>query len=190
MTSIELLAKLRRDIYAITDFAKELEFLPESTLNWKERAEKWSILECLEHLNRYSSYYNAELTKAIARAIPSDNQHEAKSTWIGKKFIAMMDPDNKTKHKTFARMNPTHGVLKKDVIERFLKNQDELLNIVNNSTKVDLNKGSVPVEFLKILRMNLGDALQFVVVHEQRHVRQAQAARSNAETLLAPALKI
>jgi hypothetical protein len=63
MTSDELLAKLHRDIHVIIEFAKEFEFLPESTLNWKERNEKSSILECLEHLNRYSLYYNLELRK-------------------------------------------------------------------------------------------------------------------------------
>ena len=109
---------------------------------------------------------------------------------MGKKFIAMMHPDSTKKHKTFARMNPSNGSLKKEVIERFLKNQEELLDILNEAGKIDLNKASIPVEFLKILRMNLGDALQFVVVHAQRHINQAHRARSNAETLLTPALKI
>jgi len=190
MTSIDLLAKLRHDIRTIIDVAKEFELLPESILNWKERAEKWSVLECLEHLNRYSLYYHVELRKAIAGAVPSDNRQEAKSTWMGKKFIAMMDPDNTKKHKTFARMNPSHGSLKKEVIERFLKNQEELVDIVKEAAKIDLNKASIPVEFLKILKMNLGDALQFVVVHEQRHITQARRARLNAETLLTPALRI
>ena len=190
MTSIELLAKLRRDVHVIIDYAKEIELLPESILNWKERSDKWSILECLEHLNRYSLYYHVELRRAIARTIPSDNKLQTKSTWIGKKFIAMMHPENTRKQKTFARMNPIHSALKKDVIERFLRNQEELINIINEVSKIDLNKASIPVEFLKILRMNLGDALQFVVVHEQRHIKQAHTARSNAETLLTPALKI
>jgi hypothetical protein len=190
MTSIETLSKLRRDIHEILVLAKEFEHLPESTLNWKEHSEKWSILECLEHLNRYSLYYHTELKKAIARTIPSDNKEESRSTWMGKKFIAMMHPDNRAKHKTFARMNPVHGAMKKDVIERFVRNQQELLDIISDASKVDLNKGSVPVEFLKILRMNIGDTLQFVVVHEQRHINQAQATRSNAETLSTPALKI
>jgi len=190
MTSIELLAKLRHDIHAIINVAKEFELLPEAALNWKEHAEKWSILECLEHLNRYSLYYHVELKKAIARAAPSDKKHEAKSTWMGKKFIDMMHPDNTKKHKTFARMNPIHGSLKKEVVERFLRNQEELLDIVAKASKIDLNKASIPVEFLKILRMNFGDALQFVVVHEQRHINQACTARSNAETLLTPALRV
>jgi len=102
----------------------------------------------------------------------------------------MMHPDNATKHKTFARMNPLESSLRKEVVFRFLKNQQELATILEDASKVDLNKASVHVEFLKILRMNLGDALQFVVVHEQRHIKQANAVKSNLKTLLTPALKV
>ena len=191
MTSNDLIVKLQRDVSSIIDAAKDFERAAESDLNWKEHQAKWSILECLEHLNRYSLYYNAEFKKAIARTITSNNdQHQAKSTWMGRKFIAMMHPDNTTKHKTFARMNPTEGSLKKEGIVRFLKNQQELLDILELASKVDLNKASIPVEFFKILRMNLGDALQFVIVHEQRHLKQAAAVRSHVETQLTPALRI
>src|SRR6185436_20037314 len=104
---------------------------------------KWSILECLEHLNRYSTYYHAEIKKAIASSESSSANREAKSTWMGKKFIAMMHPDNTAKHKTFARMNPIKSTLKKEVIFRFLGNQQELLTILDDASKIDLNKASI-----------------------------------------------
>ena len=191
MTSNDLLVKLQRDVLSIIDAAKDFERLTDSDLNWKEHQAKWSILECLEHLNRYSLYYSVEFKRAIDRGVAANNnQQKAKSTWMGRKFIAMMHPDNTAKHKTFARMNPTEGSLKKEVIGRFLRNQRELLNILDLASKVDLNKASISVEFLKILKINLGDALQFVIVHEQRHLKQAVAVRSNVETLLTPALRI
>lgn len=192
MTSHDLLGKLYKDVLAVIDAAKEFEFLEESELNWKENQEKWSILECLEHLNRYSNYYHAEIKKAIASSATesASANHEAKSTWMGKKFITMMHPDNKAKHKTFARMNPINSTLKKEVIFTFLANQKELLAILDGASKIDLKKASIRVEFLKILRMNLGDALQFVIVHEQRHIKQANAVKSNLKTFVTPALKI
>lgn len=190
MTSKDLLVRLHDDVLAIIDAVKELKHLPASTLNWKENSEKWSILECLEHLNRYSAYYNNALRISISRAKTSSDNFNVKSTWLGKKFIAMMHPDNTTKHKTFARMNPIHSSLTKEVIDTFLTNQDDLLDLIKAASKIDLNKTSIRVEFLRILRMNIGDALQFVIAHEQRHLKQALAARSNAETLVTPALKI
>jgi hypothetical protein len=43
---------------------------------------------------------------------------------------------------------------------------------------------------MKILKMNLGDALQFVIVHERRHFVQAVKVKATLETLRTPALKI
>ncbi|GAA4003568.1 hypothetical protein GCM10022408_13940 [Hymenobacter fastidiosus] len=47
--------------------------LEATLLNFKPGPESWSILECLEHLNRYSRYYNERLAQALARpaAVPS-----------------------------------------------------------------------------------------------------------------------
>ena len=39
--------------------------LDQSQLNWKESPQSWSILECLEHLNRYGDFYIAEINKCI-----------------------------------------------------------------------------------------------------------------------------
>jgi hypothetical protein len=192
MTTNDILEKLHKDVLAIIEAAREFESLPEAELNWREHPKKWSILDCLEHLNRYSNYYHTEIRKAIARGKQSSTKidREVKSTWMGRKFIAMMHPDNTAKQKTFARMNPIKGTLRKEVIYKFLRNQQELADILEDASNVDLNKVSISVEFFKILRMNLGDALQFVVVHEQRHIKQATAVKSNIKTLLTPTLKI
>lgn len=171
MTTTDLIAKLRRDVISMIEDVKEYGLLPDSILNWKEHAEKWSVLDCLEHLNRYSLYYNNEIRKAIERSPLDGTSQEARSTWMGRKFISMMDPDNTTKHKTFKRMNPVHGSLKREVINTFLANQKELLLLLEDASKVNLNKAYIRVEFLKILQMNLGDGFQFVIVHEQRHLR-------------------
>ena len=50
---------------AATEKARKLRQLPESKLNFKEDPEKWSILECIEHLNRYGDYYLPEIEKAV-----------------------------------------------------------------------------------------------------------------------------
>lgn len=176
MTSTKQLQSLLCDITSIEDTVKnDFSLLTEARLNWKENPSGWSILECIEHLNLYCNYYNYELRKSI------DNSKKAgypidqpKSTWLGRKFIQMMHPDNIKKQKTLKRMNPANSALDKSVLKKFLQYQDELRNIVQDAQSINLNKSYVPVEFMKVLKMNLGDALTFVVVHEQRHIRQAK----------------
>jgi DinB superfamily len=176
MTSAEMLQSLLVEIVSIEDAVKnEFTLLPESRLNWKENPSSWSILECIEHLNLYCCYYNHQLRKSIARAKGKNYPVEKpKSTWLGRKFIDMMHPDNIKKQKTLKRMNPANSALDVSVLEKFLQYQRELHLIIGDAQSVNLNKSHVPVEFMKLLRMNLGDALTFVIVHERRHIAQAK----------------
>ena len=113
MTPNELLNSLTLDVHSIIDTVeKEFIPLPDSRLNWKESPDRWSILECFDHLNRYCLYYNTRLGKSIEQARENINStDEAKSTWLGSKFIEMMHPDNVKRQKTFSRMNPSNSAL-------------------------------------------------------------------------------
>jgi hypothetical protein len=183
MKSSLLLSGLEDNVQSIiTDVENEFLNLDDGVLNYKSTVTSWSILECFEHLNRYNRFYNEKFEQAIATSIQGNNQ-EAKSNWIGRKFIAMMHPDNKKKIKTVKNMNPMVGLqskLDRSGIHEFVKHQHELLRILDAAKRADLNRSNVPVEFLRLLKMRLGDALQFVIVHEQRHLIQARNVLSNA----------
>ncbi|MFN5634134.1 MAG: DinB family protein, partial [Flavobacteriia bacterium] len=58
-------------------------------------------------------------------------------------------------------------------IEGFEKDQLELLNILTQAEEVNLRKVKVPISISKIIRLRLGDALQFVIYHNERHMQQA-----------------
>lgn len=194
MKSFQLLSSLADDVQSIiTDVEDEFLDLDESVLNYKSDPESWSILECFEHLNRYNRFYNDRFEQAIAASPQRKHDDEAKSGWIGRKFIAMMHPDNKKKIKTVKNMNPTIGSqskLTRSTIHEFLRHQHELVKILNTARGADLNKASIPVEFFRLIKMRLGDALQFVVVHQQRHLLQARAVLSRAPQYAEAALKV
>ncbi|MBL0741660.1 DinB family protein [Chryseolinea lacunae] len=193
MKSTERIQKLRNNIETMVEtVTHEFIALPQADLNRKESETSWSILECLEHLNRYSRYYNARMADALDKLKPrvGDAHAEARSTWLGRKFIAMMHPSNMKKQKTLKHMNPANSALTSAVIDEFLHHQKTLLVLLARASAFNLSQGSVPVEFLKLLRMNLGDALEFVTVHQQRHVRQALRAKAQNTHRHEPALKI
>ena len=58
-------------------------------------------------------------------------------------------------------------------IEGFEKDQLELLHILTQAEEVNLRKVKVPISISKIIRLRLGDALQFVIYHNERHMQQA-----------------
>lgn len=165
----------------LTTVQTELAPLELAQLNHQPAPGAWSIFECLEHLNRYSRYYNARLTKALTQPGNSANtkQAEVSYSWLGGKFIRMMAPGNTKKAKTLDRMNPSGSCLGREVLAEFARHQQRLLELLTQAHHTDLNRKAVPIEFFKLLKMRLGEAFEFVVLHEQRHVQQALRAKAS-----------
>lgn len=171
----------------IRDVETKFKSLPEAQLNFKPTSEKWSVLECFEHLNLYSQYYLTALETAINNAAQTQPQ-EVKYTWIGKKSIAMMHPSNTKKQKTFKKMIPSKSKLTTDVLATFLNDQQRILRMIEKASALSISKAVVPVEFFKLLKMNIAETLEFVIVHEQRHLIQAENAlvhKSSSQPILA-----
>lgn len=160
----------------------ELAPLPDAALNRKPRPDAWSAFECLEHLNRYARYYLPALTKALHGAAPVASAAEVRYSWLGRKSLDLVRPDNGKQHQTVKHMNPTGSQLGRPVLTEFLQHQAELLALLAAARTADLNRRAVPVEFFRLLKLRVGETLEFVVLHEQRHVAQAQRAAQLAQT--------
>ncbi len=147
---------------------------PDEQLNYKQHAESWSILECLEHLNLYGRFYIPEIRKRI-REGKGKAEPVFKSGWLGNYFANSMLPKAKlNKMKTFKNMNPLNSQLDKRVIDEFISQQKELLTLLEESRKVSLNKTRTAISISKLIKLKLGDTFRFVIYHNQRHMVQAQ----------------
>jgi hypothetical protein len=147
---------------------------PDEALNYKQTAESWSVLECLEHLNLYGRFYIPEITKRISE---SKRKSEAvfKSGWLGNYFANSMLPKEKlNKMKTFKNMNPLNSKLDKKVIEEFISQQNEMLRLLEEARKINLNKTKTAISISKLIKLKLGDTFRFVIYHNQRHMIQAE----------------
>jgi hypothetical protein len=158
-----------------------------SLLNYKPAADSWSILECLEHLNRYSRYYNPVLAQAIAAQPGSSPQQTIGYSWLGKKSLEAVRPGNGKKSKTVRNMNPNNSQLGQQTLEEFLDHQTELLQLLNRAKGADLNKKVIPIEFFKLLKLRIGETLEFMALHQERHVQQALRVKKQLPENLAAA---
>ncbi|RKE92296.1 DinB family protein [Ichthyenterobacterium magnum] len=143
-------------------------------LNWKSTPESWSVLECIEHLNRYSDFYIPEIEKQI-----DASKHKAsevfKSGWLGNYFAKNMLPKEKLNTmKTFKSMNPLGSNLSKGVLTKFIDQQHKLLNLLDKSKKVNLTKTKTAISISKLIKLRLGDTFRVVIYHNQRHIVQAE----------------
>lgn len=186
MTTNAFLAQLSETArQLISTVQTELEPLELAQLNQQPAPNAWSVLECLEHLNRYSRYYNPRFAQALAH-VGTAAEAEVGYSWLGRKFVAMMGPGNTKKAKTLKRMNPIGSRLGREVLVEFQQHQQHLLELLAQAQHADLNRKAVPVEFFPLLKMRLGEAIEFVLVHEQRHMQQALRVKASLLTTETP----
>ena len=67
----------------------------------------------------------------------------------------------------------------------FIDQQEELLQLLQAATSVDLNKNRIPISIAPVIRLKFGDTLQFLVAHIHRHMLQAERAVIASRSLTA-----
>tara|TARA_B110000503_G_scaffold130446_1_gene203854 strand:+ start:104 stop:649 length:546 start_codon:yes stop_codon:yes gene_type:complete len=153
--------------------AEKLSTLSIDKLNWKVEQNSWSILECLEHLNLYGDFYIPEIKSKIENSSTLPNRN-FKPGMLGDYFAKGMLPKEKlNKMKTFKDKNPIGGALDKKVIQRFIAQQEQLLNLLDQTRKIDLNKTKTAISISKWIKLKLGDTFRVVIYHNDRHIAQA-----------------
>lgn len=101
-------------------------------------------------------------------------------SWLGKKSMEMVHPQNGKKHKTVKHMNPSNSQLSTATITEFLKHLQDLQNLLQSAKTANLNKKAIPVEFFKLLKMRIGETLEFIITHQKRHLQQALRVKQQA----------
>jgi hypothetical protein len=156
------------------NYGKQLLEYSDDKLQFKQSTKSWSVLECLEHLNMYTAFYNKEINKRMnASLLPFTETF--KSTYLGNKFANDMLPKEGMKTmNTFKSKNPNASKLDKDqVLLTFIKLQEELLTLISKAKTKNLDKIKTKTT-LPILKFKLGDTFRFVIHHNERHVVQAK----------------
>ncbi len=149
--------------------------LKTNQLNWKASENEWSILECIEHLNRYGDFYIPEITQRIAAAEQKGESLIFKSGLLGNYFAESMLPKEKlNKINTFKSMNPLGSNLDKSTLEKFIAQQKQMLDLLQKARKIDLNKIKTSISISKLIKLKLGDTFRVVIYHNQRHIVQAK----------------
>jgi len=153
--------------------AEKFRSLSKEQLNQRMEKDSWSILECLQHLNLYGDFYIPEIKSRIEHS-KTQPKKDFKSGMLGNYFANMMSPkEHLNKMKTFKDKNPIGSALDASTIQRFIAQQEQLLNLLDQSRKVDLNKTKTSISISKLIKLKLGDTFRFVIYHNDRHIAQA-----------------
>ena len=171
--------QLTTDLLVLRVLAQQrLRPLSAEELNRRPSPSRWSVGQCLEHLNIVGGYYLPAIAARIKRAQERGSRPAdvAKQGFLGRRFIeAMRAPASLKTYVSPQRYAPTGTRLPRTVAEVFSRQLDELLRLVLLARQVNANSTRVPNALFPLISLRLTDQLEFLVVHLQRHVAQAEA---------------
>jgi hypothetical protein len=179
MTSVQLLQELIDKTEANRSFIKKsVIHMSSNQLNWQKNNQSWSINHVLGHLNEYAKYYHTEFKRKIEHTRFTEPLDSFVSSPLGKSAWRAMKLGNaqniKRSFKSPKLYNPliNTSIATTDPSDEFIANQTVLIDLLNAARNVNLKKVKIPISISKIVRLRLGDALQFVIYHNERHMQQ------------------
>jgi hypothetical protein len=177
---------------SITELANEFGVIAESTkrtfgsltaaqLNWKPANDSWSIAQCLDHLFTANKAY-FPVFERVARAEKKNTLWESMPLipgLFGKLLIKSLEPTTKRKLKAPKAIEPAISDIDTGIVDRFLSQQAELAKAFRSMEHKDLDRIRMTSPFVGFITYSLRDACIIIVVHEQRHLQQAERVLSS-----------
>jgi hypothetical protein len=160
--------------------------LSESQFNWRPGEGRWSIAECLVHLNVAVSRTLPAFDRSIAEGRAKGQTAKAGGAgptrygWFSRWMIGSMEPPPKRRMKTFDIFAVPAGGAHAlgGVLPEFVAVRDQLAERVRRSDGLDLKRIRTVSPVTRLLRLPLGAYLQFVIAHDRRHLWQARQVRN------------
>jgi hypothetical protein len=177
------LAELRSQFAAVKAEASELvDGLKESQFNWRPDPRRWSMAECLLHLNIVGDRYVRLLEKTLedpgvrGRVGQGPFAHGVLGKWI----LTNTEPPPKRKLKAPRSFTPAYGQPITAVLPTFRHVQEQLALLLEQANGLDLERIKIRALGLGPVRVNLYVAFAWIAAHERRHLWQARQVRNHA----------
>ncbi len=145
---------------------------------WLQRSDpdRWSVAECVAHLNLTSAAYLPVLEEALGRAAAVGASAPARyhRDPVGWLLWKTMGPPVRVRIKTIARFLPSSAVAPSILIEEFDRLQAAQIESVGRAHGLPLERVRVASPFNARVRYNLYSCFTILPRHQHRHVWQAE----------------
>ncbi|HVF28828.1 MAG TPA: DinB family protein [Pyrinomonadaceae bacterium] len=158
--------------------------LDDKQFNWRPAAGRWSIAECLAHLNVAGQMYLPAIDRTIKRARATNPAFEAgpfRHGVFGKLFLRATEPPAKIKVKAPKLIAPLPEHLLAVVMPAFVSLHEQLDRRLRDANGLNLARHKVASPFSRVLSLSLGHAFALTAAHERRHLWQARQVKEEAD---------
>ena len=83
------------------------------------------------------------------------------------------------KYKAFKNHVPPAELDPGRIVAEFILKQEQLASYLKLARQSDMNRIRIPISIMSWIKLKLGDVFQFIIAHNERHIRQAKRNLSN-----------
>jgi hypothetical protein len=160
--------------------------LSREQFQWRPAPGRWSIGECLAHLNVINGPGLAPISESIAkgRAAGKTGQGPFQYGFVSRKFIASQEPPVKTKVKAPKGTLPPPDVDLDATLAEYRRIAHELKRLTREADGLHLARVKtrlllLPPVVRAIVKMPLGGRIALITTHDRRHLWQAEQVRND-----------
>ena len=145
--------------------------------------ERWSVSECVAHLNLTSEAFIPRIRRKLEEGRRSDSSAPARFRHdaLGWVLYRGMGPPVRLRVKTPAKYIPQAGAAPNELVSEFERLQIEQVACVEAAEGLPLHRIWVPSPFSRRLRYSLYSALTVLPLHQHRHLWQAEQVAAAAD---------
>ncbi|SFQ54606.1 DinB family protein [Parafilimonas terrae] len=154
------------------DLINAVKGLSDAQLNFKPAPDRWSVLECAQHIALTSQ----GLFGFVQQTLQTPNDSALKATVTDEQFIGMVE-DRSHKAQAAEPFKPVHAPYKTldETLNAFNAGRDSLINYVQ-TTHDDLRGHIAELPFAKI---DAYQAILLVSAHTNRHTQQIEEVKAD-----------
>jgi len=156
--------------------------LSNSQFNWSPEPGRWSIAQCIGHLN----LINGQDLPRLASVIDTARTQGVKGTgpfhygWLSRKFIILMELPPTKKFKSPKQFTPPPEAVIDTSLAEYRRISNELLQLAQKARGLDLSKVKTGLAGVPVIKMPLGARFSLLATHDTRHLWQADQVRKDA----------
>lgn len=170
---------LKRDAEQLT------EDLSDDQFNWTLDPGRWSMGQCIDHLNAVARPYCDALAAGIATTrergltVGGPVRYSFFERWA----IRSMEPPPRRRLPAPGMFSPGESQQihsRAEVMAEYSALKDRFVALLNDADGLDVGRLKIATPVSKLIRLRIGAAFAFLASHERRHLWQARQVREAA----------
>jgi hypothetical protein len=144
--------------------------------SWKRSRERWSVGECVAHINQTNRTYIPAIETALRKGkergalSPGPYRHG----FLGELLIREMEPPVRRRFRAHRVFAPPAGETGPAALAEFETVLNRIAELLRRSNGFDRGKVMVASPASRFVRISLGQAFRLIPAHARRHLWQAE----------------